>query len=104
MTAPPATTAELRHRGGLRVLGWPALDRPGSAGRGAEVLVTTRPGGVSEGPYATLNLSFSVGDDPRAVLENTAMSQPASYDWSALDLDDLIRADRSRDVRQEHAI
>jgi thiol-disulfide isomerase/thioredoxin len=25
---------------------------------------------------------------PRAVLDNTAMSQPASYDWSALDLDD----------------
>jgi len=30
----------------------------------------TRRGGVSQGPYATLNLGMSVGDDPRAVEEN----------------------------------
>jgi thiol-disulfide isomerase/thioredoxin len=28
------------------------------------------------------------GPRPRAVLENTGMSQPASYDWSAFDLND----------------
>jgi hypothetical protein len=33
-------------------------------------MVTTTFGGVSAGPYATLNLSFSVGDDPAAVLGN----------------------------------
>ena len=65
MTAPPATTCELRQRGDLPVLGWPALDRPG-----AEIMVTTQRGGVSAGPYATLNLSFSVGDDPGSVREN----------------------------------
>ena len=86
MSAPPATTCELRQQGGLRVLTWPALEqparpspKPGAASpdaapppatRGAEVMVTTRHGGVSTGPYATLNLSFSVGDDPDAVLEN----------------------------------
>ena len=85
MSAPPATTCELRQQGGLRVLTWPALDQPARpspkpdasppdapppAARGAEVMVTTRHGGVSTGPYATLNLSFSVGDDPAAVLEN----------------------------------
>lgn len=32
--------------------------------------VTTRAGGVSEGPYATLNLGTHVGDDPGAVAEN----------------------------------
>lgn len=32
--------------------------------------VTTRHGGVSEGPYATLNLAEHVGDDPAAVREN----------------------------------
>lgn len=32
--------------------------------------VTTRHGGVSEGPYATLNLADHVGDDPAAVREN----------------------------------
>jgi hypothetical protein len=104
MTAPPATTCELRQQGSLQVLTWPALDHPAQAGqprtgpaharptradqahagqsqatqthagqpatRGAEVMVTTRLGGVSTGPYATLNLSFSVGDDPGAVVEN----------------------------------
>jgi hypothetical protein len=66
MTAPPATAGELRQQGGLRVLSWPGLDRAG----GAEVMVTTRQGGVSAGPYATLNLSYSVGDDPGAVAAN----------------------------------
>jgi len=31
---------------------------------------TTRSGGVSAGPYATLNLSFAVGDEPERVREN----------------------------------
>ena len=43
---------------------WPAFDGI------ADVAVTTREGGVSEGGYRSLNLSFSVGDDPAAVLEN----------------------------------
>jgi YfiH family protein len=65
MTAGAAMRAELRQRSGLPVLTWPALD-----GRGAEILVTTRQGGVSAGPYDALNLSFSVGDDLAAVLAN----------------------------------
>jgi polyphenol oxidase len=56
---------ELRERGDLEVLAWPAFD-----GLGVDALVTTRHGGVSAGDYATLNLSFSVGDRPRDVLEN----------------------------------
>jgi YfiH family protein len=32
--------------------------------------VFTRRGGVSQGAFATLNISFGVGDDPRAVREN----------------------------------
>ncbi|MEO1766206.1 peptidoglycan editing factor PgeF [Thiobacter aerophilum] len=35
-------------------------------------LVTTRAGGVSVGPYASLNLAAHVGDDPAAVAENRA--------------------------------
>lgn len=34
--------------------------------------ITTRDGGVSVGPYASLNLGLSVGDDPAAVDENKA--------------------------------
>jgi polyphenol oxidase len=51
--------------GALRLLTWPAL-----AASGADAAVTARVGGVSSGPYATLNLSLGVGDDPDRVLEN----------------------------------
>jgi len=54
-----------RAAGGLRLLTWPALDAAG-----VTVAVTTRDGGVSGGPYGTLNLSLSVGDDPANLLEN----------------------------------
>jgi purine-nucleoside/S-methyl-5'-thioadenosine phosphorylase / adenosine deaminase len=37
---------------------------------GAHVLFTTRRGGVSEGPYATLNLGLWTADEAAAVLEN----------------------------------
>src|ERR1700761_7153993 len=49
---------------GLRLLTWPALDA------GVTAAVTARVGGVSDGPYATLNLSLSVADDQDRVLEN----------------------------------
>jgi YfiH family protein len=65
MTAPVTASCEIRPQGGLEVLAWPAFE-----GLGAEILVTTRDGGVSAGPYESLNLSFSVPDEPGAVLEN----------------------------------
>lgn len=49
--------------GALIVPEWPAP-------RGVRALQTTRIGGVSEAPYAALNLGDHVGDDPRAVAEN----------------------------------
>jgi YfiH family protein len=63
--SPPATV--FRAAGGLRLLTWPTLL---TSGAGVEAAVTARSGGVSSGPYATLNLSLSVGDDPDCVLEN----------------------------------
>ncbi|MDR2240459.1 MAG: peptidoglycan editing factor PgeF [Zoogloeaceae bacterium] len=42
---------------------WPAPAR-------VRALVTTRAGGVSAAPYATMNLGAHVGDDPAAVAEN----------------------------------
>jgi YfiH family protein len=61
--SPPARA--FRACGGLRLLTWPALDASG-----VTAAVTARDGGVSGGPYATLNLSLSVGDAPENVLEN----------------------------------
>lgn len=37
---------------------------------GASVLFTTRQGGVSRGPYESLNLGLLTGDEPEAVFEN----------------------------------
>jgi len=65
MSALPASPARIRAVGALRLLTWPALEASG-----VDVAITARSGGVSSGPYATLNLSLSVGDDPAAVLEN----------------------------------
>ncbi|MGH3255895.1 MAG: peptidoglycan editing factor PgeF [Streptosporangiaceae bacterium] len=64
-TATAQAPASIRVAGALRLLTWPAL-----AVSGADAVVTARTGGVSDGPYATLNLSLSVGDDPALVLEN----------------------------------
>lgn len=60
-----AAAAALRRAAGLEVLTWAALD-----GLPVEAFVTTRGGGVSAGPYESLNMSLSVGDEPEAVLEN----------------------------------
>jgi polyphenol oxidase len=62
-TAAPVTS--LRYVAGLELLTWAAF-----AGQRADAFVTARPGGVSAGPYESLNLGLSVGDDPAAVAEN----------------------------------
>lgn len=68
-------------RAGLRVLGFPVLD-----GRGVDAVVTTTAGGVSTGPYESLNLGLHVGDDPGAVVENRRRAAAAI----GLGLDDLV--------------
>lgn len=81
MTTQAVTGYELRRQGGLPVLAWPALDA-----HPVDALVTTRHGGVSAGDYATLNLSFGVGDRPEDVLENRRRATAAL----GADLGDLV--------------
>jgi len=83
MTAPVTASSEIRPRGGLDVLTWPAFE-----GLGAGVMVTTTRGGVSAGPYESLNLSFSVQDQPAAVLENRRRMAAAA----GVSLDDFVFA------------
>ncbi len=50
--------------------------------------VTTRPGGYSGGPYASLNLATHVGDDPDVVIRNrrhlvSTLGLPAEPGWLA---------------------
>jgi hypothetical protein len=51
---------------------------PQALGPGIRALTTTRHGGVSQGPYAALNLGDHVGDDPAAVAENRRRLESAS--------------------------
>ncbi len=63
--APSLADSEFGTEGPLEVLRWPGL-----AALGVRAVVTTRGGGVSAGPYRSLNLGLHVGDDPEAVVEN----------------------------------
>ena len=73
-------------RGGLTVLTFPALD-----GRAVDAVVTTMGGGVSVGPYESLNLGLHVGDDAAAVVENRRRAAAAI----GLGLDDLVFANQT---------
>lgn len=55
-----------RQKGELEYLVFPKLEETGVV----EHLFTTRTGGVSNGIYSTMNLSFSRGDDLECVREN----------------------------------
>lgn len=46
------------------------VSRASSLPSRVEAMFTTRRGGVSGGPYASLNLAYAVGDSPEAVAEN----------------------------------
>jgi purine-nucleoside/S-methyl-5'-thioadenosine phosphorylase / adenosine deaminase len=52
-------------RDGLAVYRFDSLPAPG-----LDAFVSTRTGGVSASPYASLNLGMGVGDEPAAALEN----------------------------------
>jgi hypothetical protein len=72
-------------RGGAEVLTWTGLD-----GAGFDAVVTTRHGGVSVGPYESLNLALHVGDADEAVLENRRRAAAALGGG----VDDLVVADQ----------
>lgn len=56
----------IKEHSGLPLLHYPLLEETGIV----EHCFTTRLGGVSKGVCSSLNLSFSRGDDPEAVMEN----------------------------------
>jgi YfiH family protein len=58
-------------------IGWIVPDWPAPAH--VRVLSTLRAGGVSEGPYASLNLAGHVGDHPAAVAANRLLLREAAH-------------------------
>ncbi len=66
------------------------LEWPEAAALGASIAVTTRAGGVSEGPYASLNLGLHVGDDPAKVVVNRQRAAGAF----GVNLSDLVFAEQ----------
>jgi polyphenol oxidase len=66
------------------------LDWPESMDLGAAVAVTTRHGGVSEGPHRSLNLALHVGDDPDRVVINRERAVNAF----GVELDDVVFAEQ----------
>lgn len=57
---------EVKEKAGVTYLSYPLLEHTNCVRHA----FSTRLGGVSEGIYASMNLSFSRGDDPEAVREN----------------------------------
>ncbi len=84
---PPWTWSE---RGSLRVLRWPAFDEGP-----AEAIFTSRLGGISTGPYDSLNLALHVGDDPASVIENRRRAAGAL----GAALEDLVFAEQVHGAR-----
>jgi YfiH family protein len=66
------------------------LDWPESAALGAAVAVTTRHGGMSDGPYGSLNLGLHVGDDATRVIANRERAARAF----GVELDDVVFAEQ----------
>lgn len=79
---------EREHPAGLVTCHFASLD-----GTGAAAAVTTRAGGCSEGPFATLNLAYHVGDDPDRVAANRQLV------CAALGVDRLTVADQQHGAR-----
>ncbi len=68
---------------GVTFLTFPALTETGMVRHA----FSTRMGGVSEGPYATMNFSYTRGDDPKAVDENyTRMAHALGVDRDKMTL------------------
>lgn len=86
MAAAAAATSEIRRLGNLDVLAWPAFD-----GLELDAVVTTRRGGVSTGPYESLNLGLHVGDDGADVLANRRLVAAAL----GADIGDMVFCDQA---------
>ena len=66
ITASDSDELEVKHKGQLLYLSFPALEAAGIV----KHAFSTRIGGVSQGKFSTLNFTFTRGDNPDHVMEN----------------------------------
>lgn len=87
---PKPPSHRFERRAGVDVLTWPVFDE-----LPLDAVVTTRGGGVSDGPYTSMNLGLHVEDDRAAVLENRSRAAATI----GLTLDDLVFCRQAHDRR-----
>ena len=79
MTLPQTESLRFRERDGVPVVVFPALEAVPFVRHG----FSTRLGGVSQGIYASMNLSFTRGDEEASVMENhRRFAQACGYDYT----------------------
>ena len=88
--APGSAPVRLLERGGVPFLIFPSLEETGVVVHG----FSTRLGGVSDGIFSSMNLSFSRGDDSDAVRENFERIAAAV----GFDCKDLVFSDQTHTV------
>ena len=93
-------TVKEKHANGVPDLYFPALEETGCVVNG----FSTRLGGVSRGDWATMNFSFTRGDDPEAVRENyRRMAAALGVDVNRMVLSHQTHTTNVRRVTEEDA-
>ena len=93
-------TTEIKEENGVPYIVFKNLELPGIIHG-----FSTRLGGVSEGIYSTMNLSFHRGDDMDAVMENhRRLAQAVGYDYRRLVFSDQVHETVIRKITEEVAI
>ncbi|MGN0343042.1 MAG: peptidoglycan editing factor PgeF [Roseburia sp.] len=84
----------------VELLYYPMLEKTGMV----KHCFTTREGGVSQGIFSTMNLSFTRGDDPEAVRQNyLRVAQALGVDFDRIVCSDQTHTTNVRYVTQEDA-
>ena len=92
-------TTEIKEENGVPYIVFKNLELPGIVHG-----FSTRLGGVSEGMYSTMNLSFHRGDDMDAVMENhRRLAQAVGYDYRRLVFSDQVHETVIRKITEEDA-
>ena len=92
-------TTEIKVKNGVPYIVFKNLELPGIVHG-----FSTRLGGVSEGIYSTMNLSFHRGDDMDAVMENhRRLAQAVGYDHRRVVFSDQVHENVIRKVTEEDA-